>query len=330
MPSEATLAQRIRSKYPGAYDDMDDQSLEAAILKKYPGTYDDLPRSQAATAPAPTGATIGADNRGMLGRARDAALNMQGIPGVIAGAASQAFDGVAGLGDMARAGWNMLAPDSLDVDRPAQRIDDIPAMNPYQQLGQRGVQAAEIAGGVKALTKVPGVVAKGLGISKVRGGANMGTALEAGKELRVPLTKGTQDAAMRARELVGSRNAELNTFFDRLTNPKVTKYRGDDLAVREAQDFVSKFSAMSAEDVLKLPQSARPELAKLASELRAALTNTLDTVGKGGQYESGVNEYRRAMRAAEIWEGAKPWLKKLGYVTGAGWGAGAAIKEFGT
>lgn len=40
-----TLAQLVRSKHPGAYDDLNDQALEAAVLKKYPGTYDDLPRT---------------------------------------------------------------------------------------------------------------------------------------------------------------------------------------------------------------------------------------------------------------------------------------------
>lgn len=44
MP-EQTLAQRVRAKYPGAYDDLDDQQLEAAIIAKYPGQYDDLPRT---------------------------------------------------------------------------------------------------------------------------------------------------------------------------------------------------------------------------------------------------------------------------------------------
>lgn len=36
-----TLAQRVRAKYPGAYDDMDDASLEKAIVAKYP-QYADL------------------------------------------------------------------------------------------------------------------------------------------------------------------------------------------------------------------------------------------------------------------------------------------------
>lgn len=39
-----TLAQAIRSKYPGVYDDMDDPTLESKILAKYP-QYSDMPRT---------------------------------------------------------------------------------------------------------------------------------------------------------------------------------------------------------------------------------------------------------------------------------------------
>lgn len=40
-----TLAQMIRAKYPGAYDDLSDTELEQKILAKYP-QYGDLPRTQ--------------------------------------------------------------------------------------------------------------------------------------------------------------------------------------------------------------------------------------------------------------------------------------------
>lgn len=43
-----TLAQRIKAKYPGQYDDLADSELEAKIVAKYPGAYDDLPRTQSA------------------------------------------------------------------------------------------------------------------------------------------------------------------------------------------------------------------------------------------------------------------------------------------
>src|SRR3990167_11229113 len=45
-----TLAQRVRDRYPGAYESLSDQELEGAMLRKYPGAYDDLPKSPYTTA----------------------------------------------------------------------------------------------------------------------------------------------------------------------------------------------------------------------------------------------------------------------------------------
>lgn len=45
------LAQKIRAKYPGAYDDMDDAALEKAILAKYPEYADLVEPDRSATAP---------------------------------------------------------------------------------------------------------------------------------------------------------------------------------------------------------------------------------------------------------------------------------------
>lgn len=44
MP-EPTLAQRIKAKYPGQYDDIPDRELEERIVSKFPGMYDDMPRT---------------------------------------------------------------------------------------------------------------------------------------------------------------------------------------------------------------------------------------------------------------------------------------------
>jgi len=46
MP-QATLAQTIKAKYPGVYDDIPDAELEQRVLQKYPGEYDDFPMTQA-------------------------------------------------------------------------------------------------------------------------------------------------------------------------------------------------------------------------------------------------------------------------------------------
>ena len=47
-PNQQTLAQRIRTKFPGTYDDMDDNMLEQKVLAKHP-EYSDLPRTNAPT-----------------------------------------------------------------------------------------------------------------------------------------------------------------------------------------------------------------------------------------------------------------------------------------
>jgi hypothetical protein len=57
--ADETLAQRVRAKHPGAYDDLSDADLEAAVLKKFPGVYDDIPRTKTqapAERPAPAAA----------------------------------------------------------------------------------------------------------------------------------------------------------------------------------------------------------------------------------------------------------------------------------
>lgn len=43
------LAQMVRAKYPGAYDDLTDEQLEQAVTAKYPGVYDDLLQQQPPT-----------------------------------------------------------------------------------------------------------------------------------------------------------------------------------------------------------------------------------------------------------------------------------------
>ena len=42
MPAIEELGKKIKAKYPGAYDDMDDRSLALKIQSKYPGAYDDF------------------------------------------------------------------------------------------------------------------------------------------------------------------------------------------------------------------------------------------------------------------------------------------------
>ncbi len=52
MPDQQTLAQMVRAKYPGSYDDLSDAQLEQSVKAKFPGVYDDVPTSKATVPPA--------------------------------------------------------------------------------------------------------------------------------------------------------------------------------------------------------------------------------------------------------------------------------------
>lgn len=81
-----TLAQKIKAKYPGTYDDIPDAELEQRITAKYPGVYDDLPRTDAKAAPAMNFATVNGQRvpveDGPLDAIKGFAQNVNPIPAV--------------------------------------------------------------------------------------------------------------------------------------------------------------------------------------------------------------------------------------------------------
>lgn len=58
MPAIEELGKKIKAKYPGAYDDMDDRSLALKIQSKYPGAYDDFTDVSASPLPSVTAPSI--------------------------------------------------------------------------------------------------------------------------------------------------------------------------------------------------------------------------------------------------------------------------------
>jgi hypothetical protein len=83
------LADLVRAKYPGVYDDLDDAALESAVKAKYPGVYDDLSEP--------------ADDRSTIEKAAEWLPTAGGAIGGIAGMAGGPVvaAGLAGLGGAA-------------------------------------------------------------------------------------------------------------------------------------------------------------------------------------------------------------------------------------
>lgn len=87
MPDQ-TLAQRLRAKYPGDYDDLSDSDLESRVLAKYPGVYDDLPRTAAPTSPTPAPPSTVPTSDMSIGGDRDSGLTLSDL---VAGRRAPAF-----------------------------------------------------------------------------------------------------------------------------------------------------------------------------------------------------------------------------------------------
>lgn len=141
-----TLAQLVRAKHPGAYDDLSDQALEAAVTAKYPGQYDDLPKTpvpQSTSAPVPRAADwstrlglhapTASPALGFVRGAGTAAVDM--AEGAASGAASTVYQG----GDLIRRG--------LGMPRVIERPDVQQAMHAPETvagtIGRGAEQAAE-------------------------------------------------------------------------------------------------------------------------------------------------------------------------------------------
>lgn len=166
------LAELVRAKYPGAYDDISDDELEASVKAKYPGAYDDLSEpTEEAEANAP----------GMfsLKNIKEAAYKASPLPlferenlpmtlgGIGMGVAGPAGAAVGGAGGAAL----------RDIIGAATGAEDVPTT--ATGAAANVVGNAALQGG---LSMVPGLVAKPL----LQGGAKRlyGGLLKPAKALR--------------------------------------------------------------------------------------------------------------------------------------------------
>jgi hypothetical protein len=181
-----TLAQLVRKKYPGAYDDLSDADLEAKIDAKYPGTYSDLPRSTAvAAAAAPSGASPAPaspwQERSGSGILRNAGQSMLGA---VKGAAETAYatNPVTMGSKLAQWATGGQAPPG-----EAEMIAALQPANEAQAVGRGVERMAEYA--------APGGPARGVAGAVFQGARGAATALAQGETPRGALVAGATSAA---------------------------------------------------------------------------------------------------------------------------------------
>jgi hypothetical protein len=169
-----TLAQMVRAKYPGAYDDMSDADLESKVDAKYPGAYADIPHTQAAGAPpsmlqragsavAGAASTVG---NAVMGAVKGAGQTAQNVM------ASGAVDGLLGPGASMLARQNApYAAAALMPEGKAQQVG-----HTAEQVGEYILPAA-VTGGLSA----------GSGLARLAGR----TAIEGGATAAVAQAQGS-------------------------------------------------------------------------------------------------------------------------------------------
>lgn len=113
------------------------------------------------------------------------------------------------------------------------------------------------------------------------------------------------NAALRIQELAergGSMPKAVRDFVRRVTDPEKAE-----LTYREARDFYSNISRLSADEFQRLTPAVRMEVGKM----RVALDRVIaETAKKGGQeeaYRAAMKTYKLASRGRELAEAAAKW-----------------------
>lgn len=199
------------------------------------------------------------------------------------------------------------------VDEPAARQRDADRIDKSLSFAIPTPAVSEVATAVKG---VPGILARGLGISKARAGQNIEQALQAAKDvggIDVDLSKAA-NSGLRAVELKAAKFYAPNAVTGLVE--RVTKPGAASVGAQEAHDLASNLGNMSANELGKVKGAMKPVVAKMAGETRQALVDALNAIDKGDLYKSGVNEYARASRAAKAAKWAAAATGATGAVTG--------------
>lgn len=149
MPT--TLAQSVRAKYPGVYDDLSDAALEAKVTAKYPGVYDDLPKTTTTAPPSAVDTAV------------TAAKDLAG--GVRAGVANTLYGG----GDLIRRATGM----PRIVDQPTVKAAMTPPASVAGKIGYGGEQVGEflLPTGIVGKAGKVAEAAKAVGLTMAQGGS---------------------------------------------------------------------------------------------------------------------------------------------------------------
>lgn len=282
-PTVADLGQKVKAKYPGQYDDLDDAEVGKRVKAKFPGAYDDFadapPSQQAAAPPAPES----------IGQTIYRTSGLQGAVEAAKGVGQGALRTAIGIDTAARKipgvgkAYSAAAPVSAE-DVNALRPATV-AQNPAQTLGQTAEQAAEffaptgaIGAGTKLLSKAP-TAARLLGRAVLEG---VGAGTVAGAQ-----SGGDPEAMKTAALTAGGASAVLGGAGAVLSSPTTKKV---------ATEALGLTTGAGGESVRTALDNPTPEL---LSAMRGG-TNELDILNSFKDALQNVKNQRGAAYRAAL------------------------------
>jgi hypothetical protein len=331
------LGKRVKAKYPGSYDDLDDAELGRKVKTKYPGSYDDFTEIESTPAPQqkPLPASQSPEFQMLFGASpADTVKRMQGVGRAVGKVGMGALQYVQHLAGRKVSPTPLALEPSPD---PNQRVGEMvgeAALTAAPVMATGGaslpVQAAVGSAVGGAIAGVPGAVAGGaipavggavkhvmnMLPSKARAGAKFQQLHAAAGDM--PLnTKGAEEVAAEALNLTrhgaGAPPAPIREFLKRRA-PVAAKFGGqkvqmspDPVTLDSGLKFSSNAGRLSADAASKLSPSMQRKLAEFGTAMKTANREAAAKVGMGEVYDEAMKEYARAASLAEKAEIAKRW-----------------------
>ncbi len=245
------------------------------------------------------------------------ASGMEAVKGFAKGAARSVID----LGELVR----MIPGVSSGVDKLygtpglsdtafAQAHQKTAYSNTEQRVGGAAETAAELlAPAGKAVNAVPRLA---------RAGKNFETVMGAAKNIPIDVNAPGQ-VGLRILELsdAGAQLPQVvRKFLNRVTSPKKAP-----VTYKEARDFASNVSRLSADEAQRLTPVIKRELADLRVTLNASIAEAAKKAGKLDEYQAAMKEYAQAMKMrdaiSKTWKGVKKAAVPAGVGGAAYYGA---------
>jgi hypothetical protein len=134
--------------------------------------------------------------------------------------------------------------------------------------------------------------------------------------VREMVEAGSPSSKAITRILARTKNPSLKQFFQKGPVRPMT--------YREARDFYSNLTSLSAEDVSTLNAPMRRQIGQLVAALKQDIGDTAAQVGRAADYYSGLKEYAQASKLNRFVDNAKELLAKPAarWLEGLGLGAG--------